>query len=73
MRVVLTDGSTIGWAGMGWAVPSGVVWLMFEAAGTLLSVTRAACRFREHCKNFSRHFDDNSLANFYYKIVVTAT
>ena len=26
-----------------------------------------------HCKNFSRHFDDNSMANFHYNVVVTAT
>ena len=26
-----------------------------------------------HCKNLSRHFHDNAMANFYYDIVVTAT
>ena len=26
-----------------------------------------------HCKNLTRHFDDNSMATFYDNIVVTAT
>ena len=29
--------------------------------------------FHIHCKNLSRHFDDNSMANFHYNIVVTPT
>ena len=36
--------------------------------GTALRGTSLPC-----CKNLSRHFDYNSMANFYYNIVVTAT
>ena len=35
--------------------------------------TRGAGPALLHCKNRSRHFDDHSMANFYYNIVVTAT